>query len=1096
VTEPSLPESDALPRTLARRIDQVCNQFEHAWQNGPPPRIEDFLGDAAEPERSALLRELILLDMDYRRRRGETPRTEDYGSRFPELGAIWLVEAVMVSEQAVVDAGRTVDGDVAAVLPPDLRGRCIGDYELEEEIARGGMGVVYKARQKSLGRVVALKMILAGRLASAEEVQRFLREAENAASLDHPNIVPIYEVQSQDGLPYFSMKYVEGGHLGQSLEQFTGDPKAAARLMATVARAVHYAHQRGILHRDLKPENILLDPDGRPHVTDFGLARRVASEGNKTRTGAIVGTPSYMSPEQASGQTRGLTWATDVYALGAVLYELLTGRPPFKAATPLDTILQVIAEEAVAPRQLNPAVPRDLETICLKCLQKEPEKRHGSAEELAADLSRFQEDQPILARPVGPVERAVKWARRRPAAAGLLGTCGMTGLVLVGLLASLWDNERVRTAKDEAVQAREYAEEQEQIAQEAREQTKAAFTEAEKWHYFHRVVLAQRAWQNNEVARMERLLKDCRPEHRHWEWYYLWRLCHPCLLTVKGESEGMAAVGFSSDGKRLASVSSHRTVKVWDATTGAEVLTRPGLPFLDLGLAAAFSPDGKPLATAAPDSVTVVDTDTGREILTSQGGRVIGHNNMAFSPDSRYFAVGERDVEIWDLQKQQEVRTIESRTNVSLRSLAFSSDGKRLITGKFDSIIKVWDLDTGAEVRVLKGHTHQVTSLACSPDGKLLASSSTDAKGLGELKVWDLRTGKVICSFKGHTREVTRLLFSPDGSRLVSASVDQTIRIWDPTTGEPAGSFMGHRKGVDGLVFSPDGKRLASAAGDEVKVWDVSIGENALTLRLPKRPDQLLTPLTCVAISPDGRRVAVGNLGGSLLDGGRLPQVKVWETATGREMYPLRGDRYLMVSSLAFSPDGKRLAVGGTCKNGSDGFGEVKVWDLESGQVVAENTAPEKRDVFWLGFDPDGKRLTAAGFEDFQMCVWEADTGKELMTFKAHPEGSKVAFSPDGKRLAITTRWAQTVTVWEAATGKEVFTLKGQTYITSTAFSPDGKYLALGDAAGFLELCDAATGQQGTQRAHGFGSLSGFLPRWQAPRQCQRQLEGRGDKAG
>jgi thiol-disulfide isomerase/thioredoxin/tetratricopeptide (TPR) repeat protein len=351
-----------------------------------------------------------------------------------------------------------------------------GDYELLEELGHGGMGIVFRARQKSLQRTVALKMILAGHLATLEQLRRFRMEAEAAASLDHPNIVPVYHVGEVEGLPYYVMKFMEGGSLRDRLRQTRFQPREVAALVATLARAVHYAHQRGILHRDLKPANILLDPEDRPHIVDFGLARHLAAH-TTTQTGSVAGTPAYMAPEQAAGR-KDLTVAVDIYSLGAILYELLTGHPPFRGASATEVLLQVMEQDVESPRRFDPFVDRDLETICLRCLEKDPTRRYPSAEKLAEDLERWLKGEPIGARPVGWWERTVKWARRRPATAMLVAVSTLAALVLFG--GGWWMSAGLGKALQLAEAQRQEAEHQRAEADRQRTEAVKSWQEAQR----------------------------------------------------------------------------------------------------------------------------------------------------------------------------------------------------------------------------------------------------------------------------------------------------------------------------------------------------------------------------------------------------------------------------------------------------------------------------------------------------------------------------------------------------------------------------------------------------------------------------------------
>ena len=479
-----------------------------------------------------------------------------------------------------------LEPDIEVGMPTEAKAESsldFGDYELLAEIGRGGQGVVYRARQKSLNRVVALKCIPIGQLASPERVKRFRIEAEAAAKLDHPGIVPVFEVGERDGFCFYSMKLMEGGRLDQALGSQPMPPRQAAELLVSISRTVHYAHQRGILHRDLKPANILLDSAGRPHLSDFGLARLIEQDSTLTRTVGILGTPSYMAPEQARGgnvaegfspeerpsdlensrqchsvipqgrseQRSEITTAADIYGLGAVLYYLLTATPPFAGGTTFETVRLVLETDPRSPSSLNPAVDRDLETICLKCLEKDPRRRYGSAEALAEELERWLRREPILARPVGQVERVWRWCRRNPVVATLSFVVALL-LLLLGIGAPL---AAVRINRERQL--------------------------AETQTYASDMNVVKQAWEQGNLRRAQGLLRSYLPRPRHrdlrgFEWRYLWGLCQDESRLSFTNFPAAVRIAMSPDGRLLAAIS-ERKLKLLDYTSGRELkaLTLP-----------------------------------------------------------------------------------------------------------------------------------------------------------------------------------------------------------------------------------------------------------------------------------------------------------------------------------------------------------------------------------------------------------------------------------------------------------------------------------------------------------------------------------------
>jgi WD40 repeat protein len=754
------------------------------------------------------------------------------------------------------------------------------------------------------------------------------------------------------------MKFIDGGSLAERAGELAGDPRRAARLLAAAARAVHHAHQHGLLHRDLKPANILLDAQGEPHVTDFGLARRVEGDSRLTQTGAVVGTPSYMAPEQAAGR-RGLSTAVDVYGLGAILYALLTGRPPFRAATPLETLLQVMEGEAERPRVLNPKVSADLETICLKCLDKEPQKRYGSAEALAEDLERFLAGEPIQARPAGRLERAVKWARRRPAAAALLAVSVLAAAGLMGLVGLFTTRE-----------IRQY----EQWAQEDQERTEFQALRAEQaWHALQ-VERALRAWERHDVDGAENILDMARvgevplPKPRDSSLRRSW------LGALVPRAEVL-----SPDTQRiLGSVLPQAAAVPFEATWEHRFVR---------GLCRRF-----PAHRRGPERLqpAILNPLLWRQEALALNGHPEARPRVAFSPDGRRIVssgsslCGSSAIKVWDARTGKELLSL----NEALAALGASTVG---LLGSPSGQIPLL-----AAPALLRGRDpgRDITFSAFSSDGQRLIAVRRD----GTVSVRGAASGEQTFSFQVRWgpnppgRGGAPPVFDSDGRRLVVGSQDGMVRVWDVATGRQILSLGEHPGPITSVAFSPDGRRIASANSAEesigpgggvtpreIRVWDAATGAQLLALREGVIPFfSFPLPVLSLAFSPDGRRLAAEGARATgqaaLLGGMSRGDIKVWDAATGQELLSLKGHT-VGVWSLRFSPDGQRIVAGcgeGTSRNK---FGEIKVWDAATGQEKLSLRA-DAASVHSVAFSPDGARL-AGGCGDGTIKVWDAPIGRE-----------------------------------------------------------------------------------------------------------------------
>ncbi|MBY0524155.1 MAG: protein kinase [Gemmataceae bacterium] len=954
----------------------------------------------------------------------------------------------------------------------------ITGYDIIEELGRGGMGVVYKARQRGLNRIVALKMVLAGNHAGPKSLGRFRSEAEAVARLHHPNIVQIYEVGDQDGRPYFSLEYVDGGSLAKRLGGAPQSAHTSALLVETLARAIHVAHLRGIIHRDLKPANILLSSRessdesrefasgsltldlrlstldsglSTPKITDFGLAKQLESASALSHSGGVVGTPSYMAPEQAGGRGNEVGPTADVYSLGAILYELLTGRAPFRGETALDTMLQVLSEDPVPPSRLQPKVARDLETICLKCLEKEPRRRYPSALDLADELHRFLNHEPILARPISAAARGVRWCRRNPVLAGVGALAVVALLAVVGLSLGFGVLQARATKRLEI--AKERTEHALREARETAEKLKIADTNRRRFERMSAsLALDQglRLCEKGDVNRgmlwlarsleiapkdAEDLQRAIRANVDRWSSH---------LHTLKNcvqHDKPVLAVAFSRDGRLAITGGEDRTARVWDLATGLPYRPQAQdqplvIQHENFVMGAAFSVDGQMVATASSDrTARIWNVGTGKPV-----GAPLKHaavvSAVAFSPDNRRVATACYDdtAQIWDIATGQRVgKRMEHQQPVT--AIAFSPNGQTIVTGSFDQTAQLWDANSGERMDKVRyppmQHADTVMAVAFSPDGKKIVT------GGGRLTraalVWDADTCKQIGKPLMHRDRVGAVAFGRNSTTVLTGSWDQTARLWNLESGEAIGIPLPHRGEVRSVAFCSDGLTLLTGCSDgTARLWNAALGTTKARLKL----DAIVTG---VGFTPEGTTILTGEYDN---------RVRFWDAETGQPRMPSLKHPFA-VMSVALSPDGKLVATGT-----NDVWAQI--WDARSGKFLHnlqhENAVPA------VAFGP-GNDKVVTGSWDKMARVWDARNGKLLVgPIKHDDKVTSVAFSPDGKTFATACE-DKRVRFWETTTGKLVGKpLLHPEAVLAVAFSPDSKTVLTGCQDKMARLWNVANG--------------------------------------
>jgi WD40 repeat protein/serine/threonine protein kinase len=1068
---------DDMPSEDWGKVAAIIRRFEAAWQEGEPPEIDAFL-PAPPAERLAVLIELVHVDLEYRWKAGKPLRVEEYFQRYEALRsderlALQLIASEYHLEQqqaptvGIEDYARRfphladrLEKALAAPLEPGFSTwdkaesekpttvadppacetmRALG-FELLGELGRGASSVVYRARQIGLDRLVAVKMILAGPHAGPEDLARFRMEGEAAARLQHPNIVQIHSIGEEGGRPFFVLEYVAGGSLAQKLAGTPLPPQQAASLAETLACAIHVAHSCGIVHRDLKPANILLQKseirnpkseisgtsdfgfrisDFSPKITDFGLAKRLDAPSGLTVSGAIMGTPSYMAPEQAEGKASQIGPATDVYALGAILYETLTGRPPFRAATPLETMLQLVSEDPVPPGRLQ-KVPRDLETICLKCLNKDAPQRYVSAKALADDLRAFLVGEPIRARRPSIWIRGLQWARRRPLVASLAAALVLA--LTIGFLgmAGLW--LRSEANRHSAQQAQQDAEGQRAKAEERLERMWLANGRRllDDDDYLLSLCWFLRPLENPNLTpeqeavhrlRLGLILDQC-PRLAH-----LWVHEGPILFAA-----------YSPDGRFMVTTSADGTAQVWDAQSGVRAC--PPLRHEKPVVHAAFSPTQPFLVTASWDhTARIWDLASGRQHQLIPHEQKVGF--VAYSPDGQRIVTTSADetARVWDAASGRLEKSLDHQAD--LNSAFFSADNRSILTAG-GNLVRLWDAGTGEEIVPPFQHQSEVTLAALSQNGKWLVTLCGD----GSVRRWDRAAHQSMLLMLNPDREVQHLALGADGTQAVTADKDGTIQVWSVERGQPITPPLRHSGALMCVALSAHGHRVLAAGDDgSARVWNTTNGN-------------LVGPclrhgggMVCAAFSPDG---------GNVLLGGEDGTARTWEIGQ-----PPRHSRVLRhgtdaLRHTAFSPQGDKVVTAGV-------DGRARVWDTQSGKELVRLEG-HKDEVFRAQFNPEGTEILTTG-ADSTARVWDIATGRERLPPLAHVDLREALYSPDGTSI-VTVSDNGSMYFWDATGGTRRLTIQAHDgAVRHAAFSDDGRRLVTaGRRDGTARVWDAQNG--------------------------------------